>query len=165
MLGALVRGMVGLALLAFGASAYTMIGAVHTLTCDRASGTCTLERGTERPSTVRIKLEGLTGAKVEDIREVHPERASRNSAGSARLVLLTKNGPVPFMEYYSGIRMDEMAVHKAAVEVFLGPNGPPGLRIQRDDRLLAAMVAVAPLLIGTGCLVSAVRQYRRWWNE
>ena len=164
MLTVLVRGMVGLAMLAFGASAYSTIGAVHTLTCERATGGCILERNAHGSSTVRFRLDELTGAKVEDIREAYPNRSKSNSTGSARLVLLTKKGPVPFMEYWSGIGMDEMEVQKAAVEVFVRSDKLPSLSIRRDDRRMAALVAVVPLLIGIGSLASAVGAYRRWWD-
>jgi hypothetical protein len=90
-----------------------------------------------------------------NIGEVHTSKAER-------LVLLTKRGRVPFIEHYSGIGRDEMAAQRAEVEAFVRQPGRSSLRIQSDGRRLAAVLGGVPLLLGLGCLVSAVLEYRRW---
>ena len=66
------------------------------------------------------------------------------------------------MDFYSGIGRDEMAAQKAEVEAFVKQPDRPDLRIQRDERRLAALMGGVPFLLGLGCLVSAVLEYRRW---
>jgi hypothetical protein len=162
MLSVIVRGMVACALLGFGSCAYSGIGELHTLTCTRSSGLCVLEHQTRLASTVRIPVGDLTGAEVEDYRTTYPNAPGSRNGKSERLVLLTKRGRVPFMDEYSGIGMDVMAAQKAEVEAFVRQPDRPSLRIQRDERRLAALVGGVPFLLGLGSLASAVIQYRRW---
>jgi hypothetical protein len=162
MLSVLVRGMVGCALLGFGSCAYSNFAGVHTLTCTRSTGLCVLERETRLASTVRIPLGELTGAEVEDYRTTYPNAPGSRTGKSARLVLLTTRARVPFMDFYSGIGMDEMAAQKAEVEAFLKQPGQPNLRIRRDDSRMAALTGGVLLLLGLGVLASAVVEYRRW---
>lgn len=162
MLSILLRGLVACALLGFGSCAYSGIGEVHTLTCTRSSGLCILERHTRLASTVRIPVDDLIGAEVEDYRTTYPNAPGRRSGKSERLVLLTKRGRVGFTDDYTGIGMDTMAAQKAEVEAFVRQPDRPSLRIERDGRRLAALVGGVPFLLGLGCLASAVLEYRRW---
>jgi hypothetical protein len=157
-----LRGLVACALLGFGSCAYSGIGEVHTLTCNRSSGLCVLEHEARLGSAVRIPVEDLTGAEVEDYRTTYPTARGDRRSKSERLVLLTKRGRVPFMDEYSGIGMDVMAAQKAQVDAFVRQTDRPSLRIQRDERRLAALVGGVPFLLGLGCLASAVIEYRRW---
>jgi hypothetical protein len=159
MLGVILRGLLACALLAFGSCAYTGMGKVHTLTCTRSDRLCVLEAET----TLRFSVDDLTGAEVEDYRTAYPKARGRRGA-SARLVLLTRRGRVGFMDFYSGIGMDAMAVQKAQVDAFVRQPGQPSLHIERDERLLASVLGGIPFLLGLGCLVSAVVEYRRWWD-
>jgi hypothetical protein len=161
-LSILLRGLVACALLGFGSCAYSGIGELHTLTCARSSGLCVLEHQTRLASTVRIPVDDLTGAEVEDYRTTYPMARGDRRSKSERLVLLTKRGRVAFMDEYSGIGRDVMAAQKAEVEAFVRQPDRPSLRIQRDERRLAALVGGVPFLVGLGCLASAVIQYRRW---
>ena len=160
MLGVILRGLLACVLLSAGSCAYTTMGEVHSLTCNRADGACVLKKET----TVRIPVADLTGAEVEDYRTTYPNAPGNRSAKSERLVLLTRQGRVPFMDFYSGIGMDEMAVQKAEVDDFVRRPERPSLHIRRDERVLAAVMGGIPFVIGLGCLVSAVREYRRWWE-
>lgn len=166
MLTVLLRGMVGCALLAFGSCAYTMISSLITFSCTRSTGLCVLEKETPgSTSSVRIPLGELTGAELEDYRTTHPNAPGSSSSKSARLVLLTKRAPVPFMDWYSGVGMGEMAAHKGQVEAFLKQPGQPSLRIQRDDRRMAVLTGAVPFLLGLAVLASAVVGYRRWRHD
>jgi len=160
MLGVILRGLLAVVLLSFGSCAYTGMGRVHSLTCTRSDRLCVLEKET----TLRFSVDDLTGAEVEDYRTAYPNAPGRRGGKSERLVLLTKRGRIPFMEFFSGIGMDEMAVQKAAVDAFVRQLGQPRLHIERDERLLAAGLGGIPFLLGLGCLVSAVVEYRRWWD-
>jgi hypothetical protein len=162
MLTVLVRGLVACALLGFGSCAYSGMGEVRTFTCTRSSGVCILESESRHEPTVRFPVDDLTGAEVEDYRTTHPNAPGNRSGKSERLVLLTKGGRVPLMAEYSGIDMDEMAVQKAEVDAFVRLRDRPELRIRRDERRLAAVIGGIPFLLGLGCLVSAVLEYRRW---
>jgi hypothetical protein len=164
MLTVLVRGMIGCALLGVGSCAYSGLGELHTLACDRSRGVCVLEHDTRRPSTVRIPVEDLTGAEVEDYRTVYPTVRDAELSTAQRLVLLTKGGRVPFMDEYTDIGRDDMALHRAEVEVFVRQRDRPSLRIRRDERRVAALIGAVPFLIGLGCLAAAVVEYRRWWD-
>ena len=164
MLTVLVRGLVGCALLGFGSCAYSGLGELHTLTCARSSGLCVREHDTRLASTVRIPVDDLTGAEVEDYRTVYPTARGDRRSKSERLILLTKGGRVPFMDEYSGIGRDDMAAQKAEVEAFVRQRDRPSLRIQRDERRVAALIGAGPFLLGLGCLASAVVEYRRWWD-
>jgi hypothetical protein len=162
MLTVLVRGMVGCALLGFASCAYSGLGELHTLTCARSSGLCILEHETRLASTVRIPVADLTGAEVEKYRTAYPTARGGRRSTAERLVLLTKGGRVPFMDEYTDIGRDDMAAQKAEVDGFVTHPNRPRLRIQRDERRLAALVGGVPFLLGLGCLASAVVQYRRW---
>jgi hypothetical protein len=160
---ALLRGVAGGALLLFGWSAYTEIANVTTFSCTRSTGFCVLEKETPgSTSSIRIPLADLTGAELEDYRTAHPNAPGSSRSKSARLMLLTKRASVPFMDWYSGVGMDEMAAHKGMVEAFLKQPGQPSLRIQRDDRRMAALTGAVPFLLGLGLMISVAVGFRRW---
>lgn len=127
----------------WGVSCYSVMAEVDTLLCDRTTDVCTLIYRRARSARVQeFPLHGLTGA------ELRLSRSARERNFSATVVLLTEDGPIPFMTYSSGFGKSEMRRQVTEVERFLATPSMQRLQLRLDNRVSSSLWAAFPLSFG-----------------
>jgi hypothetical protein len=69
---------------------------------------------------------------------------------TVRVVLLTKQQPVPFMSYASAFGLAGMEADVNAVSRYVATPSARRLEVRRDDRMIAALAAVVAVRGWTG---------------
>jgi hypothetical protein len=142
-----------------GAGCYALIAEVDTASCDRDVGTCTVTLAKlHRTSTQSFPVDELTGADLQSLPGPPPDDNTVDT--TVRVVILTKQRPVPFMTYASAFGLAGMEADVNAVSSYAATSSVKRLDLRRDNRVYAALAASVPLLASAALLLFAVRLKR-----
>ena len=118
-----------------------------TLSCDRAAGTCTLtRRKIYRTSSQSFPVDHLTGAKLAD-------DAGGDESTSFKIVVLTRQGPIPLMGYSTGLFVSSMRHKVESISRFAADRATQRLEIRHQNRVIALIAGLFALLFGGAGLV------------
>ena len=76
---------------------------------------------------------------------------------SWRVVILTRQEPIPLMSYTTAFAASEMEGHVSAVRRFVATPAARRLELTRDNRIGVLLAALVPLAIGGAILLASVR--------
>jgi hypothetical protein len=128
---------------------YFLVAEVDTLTCDRASGACTVaHRKIYRSLSKSFPVSDLLGAEVAEFARDDDE------ATSHRVVISTRQGPIPLMNHGTGIGVSKMADEVAAIRRFASDVSIRRLEVEHRNRLVALLVAAFAFVVA-GAIVLA----------
>jgi hypothetical protein len=135
---------------------YSLIAEVDSVSCDRDAGGCEVTRvKVYRTSTQSFPVAELTGA---DLRPIPGPEPDDNTADmTVRVVILTDKQPIPFMTYASAFGLSGMEADVNAVSRYVASPSVKRLDLRRDNRMWAALAALAPLALSALLLFLAFR--------
>ena len=76
---------------------------------------------------------------------------------AARVVFLTRKGPVPFMGYATGLAVGEMREQVEAVTRFVAAPTARQLDLRRENRVSSLLLAAVPLSLAVAVLYVSIR--------
>jgi hypothetical protein len=137
----------GLAL--FGVLCGALIFERGTLSCDGATGKCTLTRRTIYGSySQSFRLDDLQGAKLA-------EDAGGDESSSFKIMVLTRQGPIPLMGYSTGMFVTSMRRKVETIRSFATQRTTQNLEIRHANYVIAIIAGFFALLMG-GALVAVI---------
>ena len=147
--------LVSVLLILFSGACYSWVAEVDRLLCDRDAGVCTVTQSKVYGSSARsFRVADLSGAQLGHL----PGRSSRRGTDmSWRVVILTRQEPIPLMGYATAFAMSEMEGHVGAIRRYVATPSARRLELTRDNRIGVLLSALVPLAIGGAILFASVR--------
>jgi hypothetical protein len=128
---------------------YFLVSEVDSLTCDRDRGTCTVaHRKLYRSLSQSFPVADLTGAELAEYAR------DDDAATSHRVVISTRQGPIPLMNHGTGLGVSKMADEVAAIQRFAADPSIKHLEVEHRNRLVAVLVAAFAFVV-CGAIVVA----------
>lgn len=135
-----------IAVLLVAATVYFLVAEVDSLSCDRGRGTCTVtHRKIYRSASQSFRIADMTGAELAELPSTGSEDA--NEGRGLRVVVLTREGPIPLMNHATGIGVAEMEEQAAAIRGFAADPSAKSLTVEHANHLVAFIVATFAFVV------------------
>jgi hypothetical protein len=137
---------------------YCLVAEVDTLTCDRSADVCTVTRAKPLGATTQsFAVEDLKGAEVGSGGK--PGGTAKPSTGK-RVLFITKQETIPFMNYTTDLAKAEMEEQAAAVARYVASPTTRHLEFRRDNRTSSLLIAAIPFALSVAIVLGLNRLQR-----